>query len=765
MKYAESRNVFTRIQQNLQARLVIMLGGILGVLLVLIIAAILVLVTQAENASWRGRLGLAAQATALGISQELNLSLNDVRLIAASQDEEHLDELIADVIGTFPTFLHIAIVDANQQIITEVNPSGTDYLEDALSEWFDDAFDTPDGSFFFSEVELSEESTPYIHIAAPRDDGTLVVAVVDLTAIETLLVNNRFGETGNNYLVEAEGPLIAHNQRALVTNGASLEGRPELPDIENELFLEEDASNEIAQIVSESSYTNFRGTEVIGAIAVVTGTDLLVFTEVTQAEAYVGSRTAIITLVAVAIVFYLMAILGITRILRTALFRPLSLLNEGEGIVAKGDLNHQVPVTRMDEIGTVTQGFNSMVQELARQNEMREIIAEKLRTSEADMRSILDNTPATIIEVDANGRIEFVHIPGEPDKQEHQYLGQPVTSLLPESVYTELQHNLSQVFSGQPVGYFESHVKDLTVGTGVWYSTIVAPVLSEGRILSALIVSTNITERKQSENQIQKQNEALVKANRELAVARIQADGASKLKSQFLATMSHELRTPLNAVIGYAQLQLAGMAGEMSEEQEEFQERILANAQHLLSLINEVLDLSKIEAGRMEIAERPFSVRDCLQEVMRQNRVLAEHKSVAFNLIVEENMPEVIVGDQSRIKQVLINLVSNAIKFTDHGSVHVEARRQDEANWSVSVIDTGIGIAPHLQETVFDEFRQAENGIQRGGTGLGLAIVRKLVLMMNGRIRLSSELGKGSSFTVILPLVTEPETATTAMRG
>jgi signal transduction histidine kinase len=144
---------------------------------------------------------------------------------------------------------------------------------------------------------------------------------------------------------------------------------------------------------------------------------------------------------------------------------------------------------------------------------------------------------------------------------------------------------------------------------------------------------------------------------------------------------------------------------------------------------------------------------------------MAENKSVGFELAVADDMPDVVVGDQSRIRQVLINLVSNAIKFTDEGSVRVEAGRHGEDAWSVSVTDTGIGIAPHLQETVFDEFRQAENGIQRGGTGLGLAIVRKLVLMMNGRVRLNSELGKGSTFTVILPLVTQPEPAFEAVRG
>jgi signal transduction histidine kinase len=278
-------------------------------------------------------------------------------------------------------------------------------------------------------------------------------------------------------------------------------------------------------------------------------------------------------------------------------------------------------------------------------------------------------------------------------------------------------------------------------------------------------VATDITERKEAEQQIQMQNESLVRANRELAVARKQAEAASKLKSQFLATMSHELRTPLNAVVGYAQLQLAGMAGEMTDEQLGFQERILVNAQHLLQLINEVLDLSKIEAGRMELIEKPFNLRECLEEIMFQNRVLAEDKNLNFELLFDEQLPTRIIGDRGRIKQIIINLVSNAIKFTDNGSVKVDVGLHNKQNWRVTVTDTGAGISPTMQETIFDEFRQAENGIERGGTGLGLAIVRKLVLMMGGNIRLTSEVGRGSAFTITLPLITEIQEASELMEA
>lgn len=280
-----------------------------------------------------------------------------------------------------------------------------------------------------------------------------------------------------------------------------------------------------------------------------------------------------------------------------------------------------------------------------------------------------------------------------------------------------------------------------------------------GRLTGRLIVFRDITERKQAEQRIQAQNEALVKANEELALARKQAEQATQLKSQFLATMSHELRTPMNAIIGYTEIQLAGMAGSLTQEQQDYQARVLANAEHLLNLINDVLDLSKIEAGRMELVQRPFHVRDWLDDIVQQNQVLADTKGLRFVVELDDHLPEYIVGDAARLRQVVINLLSNAFKFTETGQVTFQVSGNDRQSWKIIVSDTGIGIPAHAQETIFEEFRQLDSTSRRqySGTGLGLAIVRKLVLTMGGSIRLKSETGKGSTFSIILPLMEELE--------
>ncbi|MEM9950466.1 MAG: histidine kinase N-terminal 7TM domain-containing protein [Chloroflexota bacterium] len=239
--------------------------------------------------------------------------------------------------------------------------------------------------------------------------------------------------------------------------------------------------------------------------------------------------------------------------------------------------------------------------------------------------------------------------------------------------------------------------------------------------------------------------------------ARQKADEATRLKSDFLATMSHELRTPLNAVIGYSELMTSGMVGDLSEQHWEYTDRIASNAKSLLELINDILDISKIEAGRMELKLRPMHLSTWMNELVVQNQVLADNKNLTFTIEIDHHLPETLIGDADRLRQIAVNLLSNAFKFTNEGTVTFQILKHDSQLWSIIVTDTGIGIPPHKQETIFNEFQQADTSSTRehSGTGLGLAIVRKLVLMMGGHIRLQSELDKGSTFTVLLPLITD----------
>jgi signal transduction histidine kinase len=239
--------------------------------------------------------------------------------------------------------------------------------------------------------------------------------------------------------------------------------------------------------------------------------------------------------------------------------------------------------------------------------------------------------------------------------------------------------------------------------------------------------------------------------NDELRRLYAELEAASRHKSEFLANMSHELRTPLNAIIGFSQVLRERMFGEVNAKQEEYLDDILSSGNHLLSLINDVLDLSKVEAGQVELQVAPFSLREALERGVVMVRERAAKGGVQVALATDPAV-DVVEGDERRVRQVIFNLLSNAVKFTPAGgAVDVRAAQLD-GEVIVSVADTGPGIAPEDHERIFEEFRQTEAGVeQRDGTGLGLTLSKRLVELHGGRIWVDSELGKGSTFVFTLP--------------
>lgn len=256
---------------------------------------------------------------------------------------------------------------------------------------------------------------------------------------------------------------------------------------------------------------------------------------------------------------------------------------------------------------------------------------------------------------------------------------------------------------------------------------------------------------------IQNRTEQLRLARDEAQASQRIAQENSRLKSEFLATMSHELRTPMNAIEGFTSIMLKRMAGvEYNEKAERYLHKVQSNSQRLLGLINDFLDLSRIESGRMQLAHLPISPKEMAHKWRESLGVLAENKGLEFHLMVDPELPETIYGDEEALSKIAINLIGNAAKFTKEGSVSLDLRKQDH-NMVVEVKDTGIGIPPHARDFIFEEFRQVDQSSKRefGGTGLGLAIVQKLAREMGGSVSLESDVGVGSTFTVLVPINTE----------
>jgi signal transduction histidine kinase len=235
-----------------------------------------------------------------------------------------------------------------------------------------------------------------------------------------------------------------------------------------------------------------------------------------------------------------------------------------------------------------------------------------------------------------------------------------------------------------------------------------------------------------------------------------QLEVASQHKSQFLANMSHELRTPLNAIIGYTEMMADGLYGDVGEKAQGVLERVQNNGRHLLGLINDVLDLSKIEAGQLTLTVEDYSVADMVATVLSATESLARAKNLKLGSAVAPGLPTG-TGDARRLTQVLLNLVGNAIKFTDRGGVEIRAAQAGD-RFEMSVVDSGPGIAPADQGKIFDEFQQVDNTSTRkkGGTGLGLSISRRIVELHGGRITVESEVGKGSTFKISIPVNAQP---------
>jgi signal transduction histidine kinase len=307
-------------------------------------------------------------------------------------------------------------------------------------------------------------------------------------------------------------------------------------------------------------------------------------------------------------------------------------------------------------------------------------------------------------------------------------------------------------------GAHESRLRANLIESGI-RAVLAVPMVREGRLIGCLVVSRNrpgdfpadaieLLRTFASQSALAIQNARLF---HEIEDKSRQLEAASRHKSEFLANMSHELRTPLNAVIGFSEVLIQRMFGELTDKQEEYLKDIYASGQHLLSLINDILDLSKIEAGRMELALADFDLPSAIENVLILMRERAGRRGITVTRTVDERLGPVH-ADERKVKQVLLNLLSNALKFTpESGRIEVRAGLRD-GTVEIAVTDTGIGIAPEDHEAVFEEFRQvgtASRSVE--GTGLGLALSRKFVALHGGRIWVESAIGSGATFTFTLP--------------
>ena len=413
--------------------------------------------------------------------------------------------------------------------------------------------------------------------------------------------------------------------------------------------------------------------------------------------------------------------------------------------------------------------------ELLRQSERREIeLAHRaaLLESEARFVEIVASALEAIISFGGDRRITLFNAAAESmfACSAADAMGQPVDELFHPGFPEELLHRTEASTpagdaSGGPMRKATpTHELVALRRTGEEFPIEISlSCLMVGGEQVYTVVGRDISERRRTEEELRLQAVSLANTTEELRVVneelhnrQLELERAMSARSRFYANMSHELRTPINAIMGYTQLLLEEIYGPLTEAQSRSVDRTFKAAHHLLELVNDILDLSKIEAGKMELQVEPVSLAALIQDLFVTVAPMAQERSVALDLEVERE-PGNIVTDPRRVRQILLNLLSNAIKFGEEKPVRVLLRGRDDAWVEVDVIDEGPGIAPDDQAKIFDEFVQLEEAHRTQGTGLGLPISRRLSELLGGSLSVDSTLGRGSTFRLCLPPSDDPD--------
>jgi len=423
---------------------------------------------------------------------------------------------------------------------------------------------------------------------------------------------------------------------------------------------------------------------------------------------------------------------------------PVAALSDAAETLGRGE-TPEIPLSPIAEMSRLAQGLENAAT-------LRIQAEEQLRYQLQLSRSITDKAADAIFVTDPSGRATFINPVAV------KTFGFTADELIDQPLHDMIHHHhpdgrpfpreecvLEQLDSDAQSVRNQEEVFFRKDGSKVMVECANAPMEVNGRRVGAVLMARDITE--------QMAQEEISRRSRELEEQNHSVQQANRLKSEFLANMSHELRTPLNGIIGFAEVLVDGKAGPVNEAQREYLTDIWTSGKHLLQLISDVLDLAKVEAGKMELNPEAVSVNAAIAETGAVIKAIARKKNIS--LIIEAPAPELVATlDPLRFKQILYNLLSNAVKFThDNGTVTLRVWLDPEARIQLEVRDTGIGIKREDLPRLFREFEQLDSGLARAeqGTGLGLALTKKIVELQNGSISVESEFGRGSTFTVVLP--------------
>jgi signal transduction histidine kinase len=738
----------------------------------------------------RDKAAAAAQAIEqfiAGIEGQLGWTTHGSAFVGPDGAEQRRFDFIR-LLRQAPPVAELVYIDAAGKEQLRVSRIAMDVIGSGADRRAEPALAARSQGIWRGPVYFHKDSEPYMTIAVAERGpaGGVTAAEVNLKLIWDVVAGIEVGRTGRAYVVDAAGRLIAHPDIALVLRRTDLRARPQVA------AALAGTGAEVPTVAPDPE-----GRSALSAHARIALLGWLVFVDLPVEEAYQPLYASIMRTGGLVLGGVLLAALA-GLLLARRMTGPIRRLQQGAARIGAGDLTDRIDIRTGDELEALAGEFNRMA---ARLHESYATLEQKVADRTAALREALERLQAlsavghtvnssldlkTVLErilahasmlADAGGGAVYILEPAQDGGRfriaaTHEMgadLVRAVDSLDIRMGYTVVGRCAERRDAVQipDLACEPDYPLRATLMQAGIRALLAVPLLREGEIIGALVV------RRKRAGPFPDDTVELVKsfaAQSSLAVhnARLfqaieqkshQIEAASQHKSQFLANMSHELRTPLNSILGFTELIQDNVYGEPPAKIRAVLGRVQANGRHLLGLINDVLDLSKIEAGQLKLQVADYALGDVVQTVLSSAEPLAAEKNLRLRVELPPLLPPVR-GDQRRIAQVLLNLVGNAIKFTEQGEivVTVSARGHDI---EIAVTDTGSGIPSAEQERIFEEFHQVDSSATRkkGGTGLGLTITKRIVELHGGRVWVESEVGKGSRFCFAIPARFEEKAA------